>query len=205
MPPLKLSELLSVIVGKSPYVFPISLNKEPCLARKRARIWNLRCLFSGAVRAKENRYTRSIKSRISRSHKLEVSPRLPNRSARVTHAAVRSGRRHSPLAGLAEHLCKSVENIFQHKQPQSLLSTDGITQNVARHYCQSDATTDPPALSHRSRLGEPAASPAPRIDDVWRASIGAGVAGWFVTAITDDAHLSRPSLPATSSAIFVNN
>ena len=61
------------------------------------------------------------------------------------------------------------------------------------------------APSHRSRFTEPAASPAPRIDDVRGASIGAGVAGWLMTAIADDAHLSRPLLPATSSAIFVNN
>jgi hypothetical protein len=61
------------------------------------------------------------------------------------------------------------------------------------------------APSRRSRFTGPAASPAPRIDDVWRASIGFGVAGWLMTAIADDAHLSRPLLPVTSSAIFVNN
>jgi hypothetical protein len=61
------------------------------------------------------------------------------------------------------------------------------------------------APSYRSRLTEPAASPAPGIDDVWRVSIGAGVAAWLMTVIADDAHLSRPLLPSTSSAIFVYN
>jgi hypothetical protein len=34
---------------------------------------------------------------------------------------------------------------------------------------------------------------------------GPGVAGWLMTVIADDAHLNRPLLSVTSSAIFVNN
>ncbi len=62
----------------------------------------------------------------------------------------------------------------------------------------------PQALSHRSRLEEPA-SPAPRLADAWRAPVGSGVTGWLMRVIADDAHLSRPLLSATSCAIFVNN
>ena len=77
-----------------------------------------------------------------------------------------------------------------------LILTTGRRGEYSRHI--------PHALSHRSRLEEPA-SPAPRRADVWRAPVGSGVTGWLMRVIADDAHLSRPLLSATSCAIFVNN
>jgi hypothetical protein len=61
------------------------------------------------------------------------------------------------------------------------------------------------ALSHRSRLEEPAASPALGLDGFWRGPVGSGITGWLMTVIAGDAHLSLPLLSATSCAIFVNS